>query len=65
VAVKRTTELCPHCGQPMPPARTCAREDCGNQFRFRRADAVYCSERCARIVAQRELRKRQREAARQ
>jgi hypothetical protein len=39
--------------------RTCVRPDCGETFRFRRADAAYCSRRCARIVAQRELRKRQ------
>jgi hypothetical protein len=44
----------------MPPARVCARPDCGKEFRFRRADAVYCTERCARIMAQRELRARKR-----
>jgi len=59
--VKRTTEPCPTCGHPMPPARTCARVDCGATFRFKRADAIYCSARCARIVAQRELRRRQRQ----
>jgi hypothetical protein len=42
----------------MPQARTCARPDCGRQFRDRRADAIYCKRGCARVMAQRRLRER-------
>ena len=44
----------------MPPARSCARPDCGAVFRFRRADAIYCTDRCGRIMAQRDYRGRKR-----
>jgi HNH endonuclease len=58
-AVETGAELCPHCGQPMPAERICARPDCGKAFRFRRRDASYCSARCARIMARRAYRERQ------
>jgi len=61
--MKRITERCPGCGQPVPPLRYCARPDCGKPFRNRRRDAVYCSAGCAKVMAQRALRLRAQEAA--
>ena len=39
---------------PPPPARSCARPDCGNEFQFRPSHAIYCSRRCATIAGLRD-----------
>ena len=53
-------EPCPERGQLRPSERMCARDGCGATFR-RRADAIYCTPRCARIAAQRAYRERKTE----
>lgn len=55
-------ERCPECGAPdPPPVKTCASETCDRAFRRSeggRADAIYCSRRCAKAQAQRQFRRR-------
>lgn len=54
-------DRCPACRALLPPLKTCASETCSVQF-YRteagRADAIYCSRRCANAQAQREYRRR-------
>jgi predicted nucleic acid-binding Zn ribbon protein len=57
---------CPHCRAPLPPARTCASETCGQVF-YRsesgRTDATYCSARCRNAARSRRHRQRNAEQA--
>jgi hypothetical protein len=47
---------------PSSLIRNCARPDCGEEFRSRLANAIFCSDRCAKIMSKRRVRARQREA---
>lgn len=64
------SDCCPTCGAPdWPPEKICASETCGVMFRRSeagRADAIYCSRKCAHAEAARQYRRRQaRESAAQ
>ena len=48
--------------EPSPLIRHCARPDCGEEFQFRLANAIYCSRRCASIMSKRRVRAQKREA---
>jgi hypothetical protein len=59
-------ERCPTCRAVLPEPKTCANEKCGATF-YRseggRADARFCSKRCATAQHVREFRRRQKEAS--
>lgn len=47
---------------PSPLMRTCARPDCGETFHQRIANAIFCSDRCAKITSKRRVRARKLQA---
>ena len=49
----------PPADMPEPPARYCARPDCGEPIVGRRTDARYCSVRCREVMSGRRERAKQ------